>query len=177
MNSCSRSSGIANDNPAKRAKQATSAIRAVRGRTRSGSSQKIATRSGTAMSAAQAPQPARTEELAPALRLVFQGLPDGERDGRVANALHLLERGELDPQGFFVLRGRDGPLAAIVCVPVPGAMPGSTASRRNAVWRAAIPRAFRGCSPRTCRPPHWERRSKGEEAATLTTMPRRKAAS
>jgi ribosomal protein S18 acetylase RimI-like enzyme len=88
------------------------------------------------MSAATDPQPARTEELAPALRLVFQGLPPGERDGRVANALHLLERGELQPEGFFVLRGRDGPRAAIVCVPVPGASalvwpPASVADERR----------------------------------------------
>jgi ribosomal protein S18 acetylase RimI-like enzyme len=73
------------------------------------------------MSAAPTPRPARTEELAPALRLVFQALAPAERDGRVANALHLLERGELDPQGFFVLPGPDGPLAALACAPVPGA--------------------------------------------------------
>jgi ribosomal protein S18 acetylase RimI-like enzyme len=72
-------------------------------------------------SAAPTPRPARTEELAPALRLVFQDVAPGERDGRVANALRLLGRGEIDPEGFFVLPGPDGPLAALVCVPVPGA--------------------------------------------------------
>ena len=101
------------------------------------------------MSAAQAPQPARTEELAPALRLVFQGLPDGERDGRVANALHLLERGELDPAGFFVLRGRDRPLAALVCVPVPGASalvwpPASVADERRKEREDLLVRHVRG---------------------------------
>ena len=101
------------------------------------------------MSAATAPQPARTEELAPALRLLFQALPASERDGRVANALHLLERGELQPEGFFVLRGRDGPRAAIVCVPVPGASalvwpPASVADERRKEREDLLVRHARG---------------------------------
>jgi ribosomal protein S18 acetylase RimI-like enzyme len=101
------------------------------------------------MSAATAPQPARTEELAPALRLLFQALPASERDGRVANALHLLERGEIDRQGFFVLRGPGGPEGAIVCVPVPGASalvwpPASVADERRKEREDLLVRHVRG---------------------------------
>jgi ribosomal protein S18 acetylase RimI-like enzyme len=67
-----------------------------------------------------APEPARTEDWAPALRLIFQHLPPTEREQRCANALHLLQRGELDPHGFFILRGPSGLRGALVCLPVPG---------------------------------------------------------
>ena len=82
-----------------------------------------------------------------------------------------------DTELYLGLVHREDMTGNAAASPPPGAMPGSTASRPNAAWRAAIPSAFRGCSPRTCRPPNWERRDKGEEAATLTTTPRRKAAS
>jgi ribosomal protein S18 acetylase RimI-like enzyme len=68
-----------------------------------------------------APAPARTEELAPALRLLFSHLPPDERDKRVSNALLLLERGELKPEGVIIIRGARAIEAAIVCLPIVGA--------------------------------------------------------
>jgi ribosomal protein S18 acetylase RimI-like enzyme len=59
--------------------------------------------------------------LASAFRLVFRHLPPAERDARVANALHLVQTGDLDPRGVFVLRQPGGLDAALVCAPVPGA--------------------------------------------------------
>jgi mycothiol synthase len=67
------------------------------------------------------PAPARTSELAAAFRLLFNRLPPEVADTRVANALHLVQTGELDPQGVFVLRGDNELLGALVCLPVPGA--------------------------------------------------------
>jgi mycothiol synthase len=63
---------------------------------------------------------ARTVDWAPAFRLLFQHLSPEEREHRCANALHLLQRGELDPQGIFVVRDAAGLRGAIVCLPVPG---------------------------------------------------------
>jgi ribosomal protein S18 acetylase RimI-like enzyme len=73
------------------------------------------------MDAAPQPQAARTEELAPAFQLLFRHLSEPERENRVARALHLLQQKELDPQGVRVVRGNGGVLAALVCLPVPGA--------------------------------------------------------
>src|SRR5947209_8324316 len=73
------------------------------------------------MAATLTPQPARTEELGAAFRLLFQHLPPHEQDRRVANALHLVQRGELDRAGIFVLRGPDRLLGAFVGLPIPGA--------------------------------------------------------
>jgi ribosomal protein S18 acetylase RimI-like enzyme len=67
------------------------------------------------------PEPARTDELAAAFRLIFHSLGPKEAGVRVANALHLVQRGEIDPRGVFVLRGPTGLLGALVCLPVPGA--------------------------------------------------------
>jgi ribosomal protein S18 acetylase RimI-like enzyme len=67
------------------------------------------------------PEPAQTSELAAAFRLLFNRLPPEDADTRVANALHLVQTGELDPRGVFVLRGGGGLLGAQVCLPVPGA--------------------------------------------------------
>jgi ribosomal protein S18 acetylase RimI-like enzyme len=67
-----------------------------------------------------APERARTEDWAPAFRLIFQHLPPTERERRCANALHLLQRGDLNPHGLFVLRGKSGLRGAIVCQAVPG---------------------------------------------------------
>jgi ribosomal protein S18 acetylase RimI-like enzyme len=67
------------------------------------------------------PQPADPSEWAAALRLLVQHLPPPERDQREATALYLLGLGDLDPEGLFVLRGPDGVLGAIVCLPVAGA--------------------------------------------------------
>jgi ribosomal protein S18 acetylase RimI-like enzyme len=67
------------------------------------------------------PEAARRDELADAFRLLFTPLPPDERARRTANALALVEAGELDPGGVFVLRGPGGLLGAAVCVPLPGA--------------------------------------------------------
>jgi mycothiol synthase len=66
------------------------------------------------------PEIARLEDWGSAFRLLFLYLPDQERESRCANALHLLQRGELDPRGIFVVRGPTELLGAIVCLPVPG---------------------------------------------------------
>jgi mycothiol synthase len=66
------------------------------------------------------PEPARTEDWGAALRLIFQYLPGQERANRCANALRLLQRGELDPQGVFIIRGPAGLCGALICLPVPG---------------------------------------------------------
>jgi mycothiol synthase len=67
------------------------------------------------------PEPAHTTELAAAFRLLFNQLPPDDAETRVANALHLVQTGELDTAGVFVLRGGAGLLGALVCLPVPGA--------------------------------------------------------
>lgn len=64
---------------------------------------------------------ARTDELAPALRFFFRHLDDGERDARLANALRLIQFGELDPGGVVVATDRTGLIGALVCTPVAGA--------------------------------------------------------
>ncbi len=69
---------------------------------------------------AAVPEPARTEDWGPAFRRLFHYLPDEERERRCANALHLLQRGELDPRGIFVLRDCTELHGAIVCLQVPG---------------------------------------------------------
>jgi mycothiol synthase len=45
----------------------------------------------------------------------------GDREVRVANALELVRRKDLDPRGVLVVRGRKGLLGAMLCVPIPGA--------------------------------------------------------
>jgi ribosomal protein S18 acetylase RimI-like enzyme len=65
-------------------------------------------------------EPARLEERAPAFRLIFQHLTANEREQRVATALHLVERGELDPAGLLVAR-QGGVVGAMLCQVLPGA--------------------------------------------------------
>jgi ribosomal protein S18 acetylase RimI-like enzyme len=84
------------------------------------------------------PEPARTEDWAAALRLIFQHCDPQEGDLRCANALHLLQRGELDPRSLFVLRGASGLRGALVCLQVPGASalvwpPGAVKERREEI--------------------------------------------
>ncbi len=67
-----------------------------------------------------APEQARREDWDSAFQLIFQHLAAEERVQRGANALRLLQRGELDPRGIFVLRGAAGLRGALVCLPVPG---------------------------------------------------------
>jgi mycothiol synthase len=66
------------------------------------------------------PQPACTEDWGAAFRLIFQYLPSEERENRCANALRLLQRGELNSQGLFLVRGPAGLCGALLCLPVPG---------------------------------------------------------
>jgi mycothiol synthase len=88
------------------------------------------------------PEPARTEDWAAAFRLIFQYLPPEEREHRCANALHLLQRRELNPQGLFIVRGPAGPRGALLCLPVPGGSalvwpPGAVDDRRTE-WEDAL---------------------------------------
>jgi ribosomal protein S18 acetylase RimI-like enzyme len=61
------------------------------------------------------------EEREAALRLVFHHLAEAERDVRVANALHLVSTGELEPAGILVVREVEQLQAALVILPLPGA--------------------------------------------------------
>jgi ribosomal protein S18 acetylase RimI-like enzyme len=67
------------------------------------------------------PRPARTDELSAAFRLLFGHLDAAAREERVAHALFLLHRGEVDPAGLFVLRDETGVSGAVLCQPMPGA--------------------------------------------------------
>jgi ribosomal protein S18 acetylase RimI-like enzyme len=74
------------------------------------------------MSEPPAVAPARPDEREAAFRLIFRHLSDADQSARLANALRLVEAGELDPAGVLVARGRAGRLlGALVCLPVPGA--------------------------------------------------------
>ena len=76
--------------------------------------------------ASATPCPARTEEREEAFALLFRHCPAEERRLRVARALGLIEKGELDPEGIVVLRrgtrdsGSGGLLGAAVGAIVPG---------------------------------------------------------
>ena len=67
------------------------------------------------------PETVRIEELPAAFALLFQRADPSDRDVRIANALDLVRRGELDPQGLFVLRGRGDLIGAVLCLALPGA--------------------------------------------------------
>ena len=67
------------------------------------------------------PEPVRTEELPAAFELLFRRSDPRDRGGRVANALDLVRRGELDPHGLFVLRGRSGLTGAVLGLALSGA--------------------------------------------------------
>jgi mycothiol synthase len=65
--------------------------------------------------------PADPGQRAAALRLVFQHLSGRERETRVANALGLLERRELDPAGVLAASAGSTLLGAMICMTAPGA--------------------------------------------------------
>jgi ribosomal protein S18 acetylase RimI-like enzyme len=67
------------------------------------------------------PEPARPEEWPDAFRLLFRHIANDERQRRVNNALALLERAELKPEGIFVLREAGQVVGALTCLPLPGA--------------------------------------------------------
>jgi ribosomal protein S18 acetylase RimI-like enzyme len=88
----------------------------------------------------------RPDEQAEAFRLIFQHLPETEREPRVVNACKLLERGELEADGLFVVRGERSLRGAIVCTTAPGAggliwPPQSTTGEPPAVEDELIRRA------------------------------------
>ncbi len=109
------------------------------------------------------PEPVRPEELPAAFRLLFQHADPAEREARTVNALRLVRRGELDPHGLFVVRGRRGLLGAVFCLPMPGAAPWSgrrSASsparrrgRRPPPPRRRLASRPRSRWPRPCSPP------------------------
>jgi ribosomal protein S18 acetylase RimI-like enzyme len=66
-------------------------------------------------------EPALPEELVPALRLVFQYLPEKDRVARVTNALTLICQNELNPQGIILARRKSQLVGAVVCVRLAGA--------------------------------------------------------
>jgi mycothiol synthase len=73
------------------------------------------------MQSLAAVEPARPDEQADALRLLFRDIPDPERERRITSALDLLRTGELDPAGLFVERDVNGLTGVLICLPVPGA--------------------------------------------------------
>jgi mycothiol synthase len=66
-------------------------------------------------------EPAKSEELRAVFRLVFSHLGSREREQRVTNALHLIQLGEIDPEGVIVARLGPDLLGGVVCLPVAGA--------------------------------------------------------
>jgi GNAT superfamily N-acetyltransferase len=68
------------------------------------------------------PEPARPDEWLAAFRLMFRRHDAADRERYVNNALVLLEAGELDPEGVLVLRGAEGLVGALTCLPLPGAL-------------------------------------------------------
>jgi ribosomal protein S18 acetylase RimI-like enzyme len=67
------------------------------------------------------PEHARADDLSAAFALLFRHLRDEERIDRVAHVLALIERGELDARGVFVVREGGDVVGALVCTLVPGA--------------------------------------------------------
>ncbi len=65
--------------------------------------------------------PARPEQREAAFRLVFRHAPADEAEVRLANALNLVERGELPRDGVLVAAARGEVIGALVCMLVPGA--------------------------------------------------------
>ena len=65
--------------------------------------------------------PASPSQWDAAFRLMFQHLPEDERDSRIHNGLQLVERQELDPAGVFVALVHGTVVGAQVCQQVPGA--------------------------------------------------------
>jgi ribosomal protein S18 acetylase RimI-like enzyme len=68
------------------------------------------------------PDHALPHEIEPALHLLLGHLDAHERQSRIARVVELIEQGNLDVRGIFVLRGGAGNLAGvIVCEPIAGA--------------------------------------------------------
>jgi ribosomal protein S18 acetylase RimI-like enzyme len=73
------------------------------------------------MPPASDPSAARDDELAAAFRLLFGHLLPDARERRVAQALFLVQNGELDRRGILVLRGQGCVAGVTVCLPLDGA--------------------------------------------------------
>jgi ribosomal protein S18 acetylase RimI-like enzyme len=65
--------------------------------------------------------PAGPDDRAAALALAFWHLPPVARLERIAAALDLIDRGELDPEGIIVARSGRRLIGAMIAAPVPGA--------------------------------------------------------
>jgi ribosomal protein S18 acetylase RimI-like enzyme len=65
--------------------------------------------------------PAQPVERAATLRLAFGHLPARDRDTRVNNALELVEKQDLDPEGILVARSGSAIVGALICMTTPGA--------------------------------------------------------
>ncbi len=61
------------------------------------------------------------QELPVAFQLVFQHVAAEDREARVANAVRMVQTGELIPEGVLVARRANQLLGALVCLPVAGA--------------------------------------------------------
>jgi ribosomal protein S18 acetylase RimI-like enzyme len=97
------------------------------------------------MTAPPAIAPARPRELEAAFGLIFRHVAEGEREARVANALHLVRQGELDPAGILLATEGGASVGAIACLPVPGASglvwpPQAVAGPRQAAVEDALVR-------------------------------------
>ena len=68
-----------------------------------------------------APRPARPDEYAAALRLLFRHLDAAELESRVRRAVGMIPGGDLDVGGLFVLPGPTGPHGVILSQTVAGA--------------------------------------------------------
>jgi ribosomal protein S18 acetylase RimI-like enzyme len=67
-------------------------------------------------------EPAREEERAAALRLIFRHLDAAEQETRLSNALEMIRRNELNPAGVLVARDETSQLrGALLCQPMAGA--------------------------------------------------------
>lgn len=71
-------------------------------------------------------KPLQVEQALPedregAFSLLFGDLPEAERRERAANALKLIDTGELNPAGLFVLKRNHHIHGTLACLPVPGA--------------------------------------------------------
>jgi mycothiol synthase len=66
-------------------------------------------------------EPARAGERTEAFRLAFQHLPATDQLPRIANALDLADKNEIDPTGILVARGVGGVLGSLICMKTEGA--------------------------------------------------------
>jgi mycothiol synthase len=73
------------------------------------------------MASALSPRPAQPGEWSAAFALLFHKVESEQRRLRITSALQLLRRGELNPEGIFVLPDKDGLAGVLLCLIAPGA--------------------------------------------------------